>query len=303
MQKWSRLFLILIFLLIIPTIVTAQSTITLEAVNIELWSEYDQPSMLVIHEFIVSKDTPLPARVTLKFPRQANLIAVAFESNGSLFNTQFESPAAQGDWQTITLNVESYNPYRIEYYQALAREEDKRSFSFQWFGDYDVKDFNVSVIIPADSTELNTSPTLPNVALSPDQRVLIGTDTKSDLNTGSPYQLQLEYVRTSDALSDPRQANQVLPSEPIGPDTPGRVSVGQLPWIIGGIGIGLIGFALFIYWQSARGSKIDSVRTTFRSKQRATKEHDDPIYCPACGTRSSPGDRFCRTCGSRLRAE
>jgi hypothetical protein len=301
MQKWFGFFLTLV-LLTIPTHAGAQVRVKLASVNIELWSEYDQPSMLVIHEFIVAQETPLPARLMIRFPKEANLIAVAFESNGTLFNTQFESPAEQGDWQTITLNVESYNPYRIEYYQELVREENKRSFTFQWFGDYYVHELNLNLVIPADSIELITSPVLSNIELSNDERILVGTDTKSNLKMGNTYQFQLEYARASDALSDPNQANQIQPSKPIGPDTPGRVSVGQLPWIIGGIGIALIGFALAIYWRSTRGSAENPKRST-RRKQQVRSEQPTLVYCHECGARSNAGDRFCRTCGSRLRVE
>ena len=298
-------FLFALVLWLLPTIAEAQGGTKLESLNIELWSEFDQPSMLVINEFIVSKDTPLPAQVTMRFPKDGNLIAVAYESNGTLFNTQFESPAGQGDWQTITLSVESHNPYRIEYYQPLVREQNKRSFKYQWFGDYYVKNFSVSLTVPADSTELTTTPILSKIEIAANGLYLTGTTTQNDLKMGHSYQFDVGYERTSDVLSDPNQANQVQPSEPIGPDTPGRVSVDKLPWFIGGVGIALIGFALFIYWRSTQTATQTSTRSGIRRRRNSQGEDDQDrqIYCHECGTRSSSGDRFCRTCGSRLRGE
>lgn len=304
MQKWFGLILIL-SLLMVPGSVSAQGGVKLESINIELWSEFDQPSMLVINEFSVSKETPLPAKVTLRFPKDGNLIAVAYESNGNLINTQFESPAEQGNWQTVTMNVESHDPYRIEYYQPLLREENKRLFTYRWFGDYYVKNFSVSLIVPADSVELVTTPILSTIEIATNGSTLIGTTSQENMKMGHSYQFKLEYERTSDKLSDPDRANQVQPSEPIGPDTPGRVSVDKLPWFIGGIGLALIAIALFIYWRSSESNTQTAVQPGRRraSRQPAGENNDKEIYCQECGTRSISGDRFCRTCGTRLRVE
>src|SRR5262245_6995012 len=118
MRKW--LGLILLFgLIMFPSGVGAQGGVKLDAIRVELLSEYDQPSMLVINQFIVSQNTPLPATVTMRFPKDSNLVAVAVEKTNGLFNKDFKGPVEQGDWQTITINVESYEPHRIEYYRPL----------------------------------------------------------------------------------------------------------------------------------------------------------------------------------------
>ena len=108
--------------------VSAQGGTKLDSINVELWSEYDRASMLVINQFVVSQDTPLPATVTLRFPKDGNLVAVAIENNDSLFNKDFTGPVEQGNWQTITINVESHEPHRVEYYQPLTRDGDTRRF-------------------------------------------------------------------------------------------------------------------------------------------------------------------------------
>jgi hypothetical protein len=297
MRKWLVFFLLL-GLLIFPSTVGAQSTIKLDLMSIELWSEYDQPSMLVIYEFVVSEDTALPANVTLRFPKDANLVAVAVETNDGLFNKDAAPPAEQGNWQAITIQVESHETHRIEYYQPLTRDGEKRQFRYQWFGDYYVKEFAVSILLPADSTELVTSPMLQNTTVT-DGLGITGTVTKSELRMGNSFQFELEYQRTSNTLTDPAQADQIQPSEPVGADTPGRVSIENLPLIIGGFGLALIGIALFSYWRSTQSSD-----TKPRRRRRPSHEEaGEQAYCHECGTRANPGDRFCRTCGSRLRIE
>jgi hypothetical protein len=298
MRKWLVIPL-LISLLTFPSVAGAQSTVKLDLMGIELWSEYDKPSMLVINQFVVSQDTQLPARVTLRFPKEGNLVAVAVESSDGLFNKDFDPPAEQGDWQAVTINVETYEPHRIEYYQPLTRDGDKRQFKYQWFGDYYAKEFAVSILVPADSTELITSPVLQSTGASANGLGISGTVVKNDLKMGNSFQFDLEYQRTSSVLMDPGAADQVQPSEPVGADTPGRVSITNLPLIIGGFGLALIGIALFTYYRSTQSND-----TKPRRRRRATAaEGGEQAYCHECGARANPGDRFCRTCGSRLRAE
>lgn len=298
MRKWLVIPL-LISLLTFPSVVGAQSTVKLDLMGIELWSEYDKPSMLVINQFVVSQDTQLPARVTLRFPKEGNLVAVAVESSDGLFNKDFDPPAEQGDWQAVTINVETYEPHRIEYYQPLTRDGDKRQFKYQWFGDYYAKEFAVSILVPADSTELITSPVLQSTGASANGLGISGTVVKNDLKMGNSFQFDLEYQRTSSVLMDPGAADQVQPSEPVGADTPGRVSITNLPLIIGGFGLALIGIALFTYYRSTQSNDTKPRR---RRKSNSA-EGGEQAYCHECGARANPGDRFCRTCGSRLRAE
>ena len=231
-------------------------------------------------------------------------MAVAVADNGQLLNSPFESSAEQGDWQTISLTIDTYNTYHIEYYQPLVREGRVRSFDFKWIGDYGVSELRLSLSLPQDSLDINTTPAISRMEVQSTRGVLVGTASKSDLKMGSSYQFKLQYARDSDTLADPNQASQVNPSEPLNTETEGRVSVDNLPWIIGGIGIGLIGLALFIYWRSNQVNPSASKRPrTRRQGSHQPEDTSQSLYCHECGTRSNPGDRFCRTCGSRLRTD
>jgi hypothetical protein len=296
------IFLWIAILLIAPAPVHAQGEVKLDFLSIELWAEYDQPSMLVINEFVVSPETPLPTRVTLRFPKDGNLIAVAFNSDGQLVNAPFETPAQQGGWQTVTLLVDVYAPHRIEYYQPIVREGNRRSFSFKWFGDYQVNQLSLTLLIPADSTATNLSPADAPFEPSADGRSLVSSNFISAMKMGQSYQLELEYERLSDELTSPNAASQVQPSEPLGEDTTGRTSVDRLPWIIGGVGLGLIGFALVLYRRSLRAGSPASTHTR-RRRGSSTGTPAQDVYCHQCGARATAGDRFCRTCGSKLRTE
>lgn len=300
MRKWLVITL-LIGLLLSPSPVGAQGGPRLDSMSVELWSEYDQPTMLVINEFIVSQDTPLPATVTMRFPKNGNLVAVAVDSNGDLFNKDFTGPVEQGAWQTITINVDSYDLHRVEYYQPLTHEGSKRQFKYQWFGDYDVKKFTVLVLVPADSTDLITSPVLESTTPAVNGLALTGTVTRNELKMGKSFQFDLEYQRTSDTLINPDEAGQIKPAEPVGENTAGRVSIANLPWIIGGFGLGLIVIALFTYLRSTQSGEAKPRRRRRPVKSTKAEEEAPAPYCHECGARTHAGDRFCRTCGSKLR--
>jgi len=301
MRKWS-IFALLLGLIIFHSNADAQSGTKLKNINIELWSEYDQPSMLVIQEFVVAESTTLPADVTLRFPKNANLIGVAFNNAGELINTEFEGPKDHGEWQIVILKVHSYDPHRIEYYQPLTREQNKRKFSFQWFGDYSVQEFHLSALIPLDSTDIITSPILPRTSTTSNGLLLADSAGSTKLKMGQSYDFQIEYTRESEAVTNPTGATNVQPVAPVGSDTPGRVTINKLPWIISGFGLGLIAviFVLFSYWRSLQSSSSSNGSRKHR-RQRAEETASSQVYCHECGSRAHPSDRFCRTCGNKLR--
>ena len=302
MRKWF-IFVLLLVVLAFPVSAGAQGGINLKSVNVELWSEYDQPSMLVIHEFTVDESTPLPAKVTIRFPKDGNLTAVAHKESSGFVNDDYTGPETEGNWQTVTLTVQSYVPHRIEYYQPLTRDGNKRLFNYQWFGDYPVNEFNVVTRIPADSTAIVAEPPFTEQGTSQDGTELIGTVKQNDLKMRQSSEFKVSYERQSESVTQPTNSANIQPSEPIGPNTAGRVSTDNLPWIIGGLGLALIGLALFFYWRSTQVPEQKSRRRRRTVNIEQPEADGVQAYCHECGTRAHPGDRFCRTCGSKMRVQ
>jgi hypothetical protein len=119
----------------------------------------------------------------------------------------------------------------------------------------------------------------------------------SNLKAGEQLPIQLTYTKTSDRLSI---SDQPLETGIVDESTEGRISLSNyLPYILGGLGILLILSGGLYFWQTSKGKRGP------RQRHRVLDEESDSgdVYCHQCGKRAQPADRFCRTCGTRLRKE
>lgn len=294
MRKW--LILLTALALLFPSPAQAQGSVALESLKVMLWSEYDQPSMLVIYDFTLTDDAQIPTSMDIRFPKDANITAVAYNSGGELLLANYQTkPEQDANWQVVTLFITERTNYHIEYYQPLERDGDKRSFTYQWAGDYSVNDFDIEVQVPDDSKGVKTDPAIP---LMQNRPFLNGGARMSGLGEGQSYQLQLEYSRSSETAMVTPSSPQVEPIVPVDENTDGRSTLDNLPLFLGGFGVALILAALFYFF---RGQSSSGNAPKLRKRSHSPQEPSMPNYCPECGTRSQEGDRFCRTCGSKLR--
>lgn len=281
-----------------PNPAAAQSPILLSGVLVQLWPEYDQPSMLVLYDLQVAPGTQLPATVTIRIPKEANLTAVAVHGDGAtLLNADYRDSSSDETWQSIAIQIQSSSGYRIEYVQPLSRSGDERRFRYTWPGDYPVGDFNLNVRMPADATAVRTDPELQPGEVG-DTTYWLGQDFDS-LASGTEVTFDLAYSRTSESPVEPQQGLQ--PTQPLDARTPGRVMMSNyLPYFLGALGVVLIGGGAFYFWQA--GQARAPRRSRHGSGMHLPGRRSDEIYCHECGTRAQAGDRFCRVCGARLRS-
>jgi len=286
-------------LLAFPFPASAQSDVSLSFVTVQLWPEYDRPNMLVIVDFQTSADTALPATLTFRIPSDADLIAVASDAgNGQFLDHPYNEPTSEGEYLTFSMTIEANTPYRFEYYQPLSFNGSQRIFSYLWDNNYAVESFQYLFLEPLDVTRTTLDPTF---AAQETFNGLKYYDGKpAPLAAGEQYALNISYEKTSNTLVSQTQSVQI--AEPVNEDTPGRVSLANiLPYVIGGLGVIMIVGGLAYYFQWGRysgGSKSRKRRTHANAESTATS-----VYCPQCGSRAKPSDRFCRTCGARLRHE
>ncbi len=299
MRRWF-IFLFILGITALPFSAHAQSTVKFSTLQVELQPEYDQPSMLLIYDFQLEDGVSLPVDVTFRIPKDGNLVAVASLSNGQYLNADFKGPTIDNDWQIIEINVTTATTYHVEYYEPISKNGKERQFNYVWMGDYPIDDFSIIVWPPTDITQFASDPPLNSVTNSDGS-----TSWKKDFGALSASQqvtLKINYNRASDTLTKPSPQSGVQPSQPIGPNTTGSLMStfsNDLPYILGGFGLLLIGGGIVYFWQSGRGRN----KSRKRHSPRGETEGDSEVYCHQCGTRAHKGDRFCRICGTKLRRE
>lgn len=291
MRKFPAL-VFMIGVLLVPVSVAAQEPMRFATASIQLWPEYDQPSMLVIEEFTFTKGITLPASVEIRYPKAANLAAVASQAaDGNLLNAQYRDSTAEGDWKAITLTVDQAIPYRIEYYQPLTKNGNQRTFTYLWKSTYAADNLSISVKRAVDSTDIKTTPTLTAVNADKDLTGDLGRQA-----AGQQVVFQLSYTKPNATLAV--TASSVQASQNLDSNTQGRVDLNKyLPWVLGGL-LALIVIGAIAYLVNSPRTEQESRR---RHRPTPRAEGSGEGYCAQCGTRTRTGDRFCRICGARIR--
>ena len=126
---------------------------------------------------------------------------------------------------------------------------------------------------------------------------------------GETVSVDVGYLKNTDSLSI--ESLQIQPSGPInGNDgNPQSGLLQYLPWLIGGMGVLLLVGGGVWYWQM---NKIETQPTATKRGRRSTaikspeqisaENGSQGLFCHQCGKRAAKGDRFCRSCGAKLRS-
>jgi hypothetical protein len=300
MRKWL-LILVMGALFIFPSFAFAQDEVAIQSVNVSLWPEYDKAEMLVINSITLSENTAFPIQLDVRIPAAAGLHTVAVGTDsGNVSDQDIKyTTKKDGEWLVVSVTATGAS-IRIEYYDPnLKKDSGLRSYSYRWLSDYDVAGFVTVFQAPFDATQFKSSLSLQDDGIHPGDKMQYYFSDVGAVPAGKVFAFDLSYQKPTDALSISR-----LEIQPIVVDenTPGRVSLNNyLPYIIGGLGVVLIVGGLVYYRQSGR-----SRSKTSRRRQHAlaeSEENKSDVYCAQCGMRAHGGDRFCRTCGSRIRQQ
>jgi len=308
---WRRsifILAIIIAMMVFPSLVAGQGQPELASLEVDLWPEYDRPTVLVIYRIGLPSTIALPIELNLRIPAAAgapNAVA-AKQPDGSLITVPYES-STEGDWTTLTFTATTPET-QLEYYDpGLNKEGSQREFSFTWPGDYAIGNLAIQVQQPFDATEMNISPDM-----GPGERGADGliyyTGEYGALNAEQTFNTSVSYNKESDTLTSTNLS--VDPISPVDDSAQGRSRLmSNLPYVLGGLGILLLVGGGFWYWQSSRNKAEQVRRPRHKSAgQRQPAPNQVPasglenIYCHQCGKRAGPGDKFCRACGTQLRS-
>ena len=296
--------LILLLAGLIPFGASAQTQPSLASLTVDLWPEFDKPSMLVMYQFTLSPQVRLPAEISLRIPASAGVPhAVAnCQPDGGCFNAPFNQQPA-GEWSELTFQA-TLPDLRVEFYDpALTRDGSKRHYEYTWPGDYAVESFKIRVQEPEGAENMVVKPGTFSAGPADDGLTYYSLDAGS-VPAGQTVQVVIDYDKNTDTLSN--SSMPVQPSEPLSGETSGRTSLtSALPFVLGLVGLALIIGGGVWYWRSGR-QKPQPVQARRNRRKTASapvsnEAVEGNVYCHQCGKRAAPGDRFCRTCGTQLR--
>jgi hypothetical protein len=289
--------------------VRAQDAITLSALEVDLWPEYDRPSVLVIYRITLSSSVSLPVDLSLRIPAVSgdpHAVAVR-QLDGGLFSVAYDRQIA-GDWAEISFTA-TMPEVQIEYYDPrLTMQEATRQFEFTWPGDYAVDAMTIQIQQPLGASDLRTSPGLGSGIAGQDGLVYYNSQVGA-MPVNQTFNITVNYNKSGSGLS--AESLVVQPSAPVeGNSTDWRGQLMSfLPWGLAVLGIVLIVGGGLWYWQSGkRQEERPQPRRRRRGSAdapevRAAPSAGSEVYCHQCGKRAGPGDRFCRACGTKLRLE
>lgn len=292
-----------------PVKVAAQTAAVLGRVEVALWPEYDQRSMLVLYRVTLPQDVTLPATVMLPIPaRIGDPTAVAEQAgDGSLMLAEYTRQAASGEWASLTIQAKSA-VLQVEYYDTLAIEGDSRTFDFAWPSGWPVGELAYEVQQPAGVSAMQIEPA-PTSNRTGTNGLTYFTGSLGAQDGSAQVQLQVSYTKSDAGLtveSVPPTTGSESPAigaaEPSGPSTS---LIDLAPWAIGGLGAVLLAAGAVLFVRSRRAEMAGSRmrhRPASGGVPGETTLDASAVFCHSCGTQAGVADVFCRKCGTRLRA-
>ncbi len=183
-------------------------------------------------------------------------------------------------------------------------QDTERSYTYYWSGNYTVEAFTIVVQQPKTVSSMQFLPSMVAAKKGADGLTYYLINVGA-LTVGQQFDVSLSYQKDNDLLT--YSDMPVSPVEPLNDTTLGFTNLsGFLPWALGLLGLTFILGGGIWYWRT--GLKIPGSQPFEVSQQRSEsasqQNHEFEAgftYCHACGKRASPGDRFCRTCGTALR--
>ena len=301
----AALLVVMMLLVLLPVRGQAQENVSFSLVEVDLWPEFDQPSILVINRITLSPEVSLPVEIRFRIPARAGVpnAVAGRQPDGVMLNIPYNQEP-DGDWTWLVFQAATPE-LQVEYCDPdLLKDGKNRHFEYTWPGDHAVDSLFVEVQQPTSASNMQIKPGMVSVVSGSDGLTYYTIEV-GVLPSGQPFSITMDYEKANDDLSFDN-----LPIEPGGPldDTAtGRMSVASaLPWVLGFLGVLLLVGGGVWYWQSGRESAQPEPKRRKRKSSNSQPLSEgvkagEHVYCSRCGKRASPGDRFCRACGTQLR--
>ena len=291
---------------------TAQAQLpatTIETLILDMWPDYDHPSVLVLMTGTLPAATPLPATVTLPITPGAEINAVA---RITADNQMFDDVPFATENDTLTFTTPDPR-FRVEYYAPYQKIGNLHTFSFDWLADIAVARVLTAVQQPTGATNMAVTPANADVVSDTTDGFTYYTFPPAEIPAGQLFTITFNYDMVTPQLSI-----ENLPSEPAAvintanapsSSTTERSSLLafleniNVAYIIGLVGIVLL--TVVATWQIATHKTRPAVRKKRKPQPKrpssVAKAVGKARFCHECGHKLQADDRFCRECGTAVK--
>jgi hypothetical protein len=276
----------------------------LDTWDVQIWPEYDEPSVLVIASGSLSAETTPPQQLRIPLPADATVHAVAYPGpEGNLLTLPWNTEAS-ATGQTLVFDLDQLR-FVVEYYTDSITPPPNRSFDLDLVTPYAVQRASLALRQPSRSIDLQVTPAMaeggPDGLGNPTYALELGA-----LTAGQVVPVQVSYTKTD---AEPSVAGLAVD------ETPAASGAGAQDWLPVTLGavVGLLAGAAALYlWKqrNATGVSRQARRRAARkqgaapsraSTGRAAPGGSSTRFCVQCGQQFEGNDRFCRNCGAARR--
>jgi hypothetical protein len=297
----AALVLLLVVALLAPPVDAQENPPELDTFDVQVWPEYDAPTVLVIATGSLVTGTVFPQPMRIPVPTGARVHAVAYpEANGNLLSVPWTTESDASN-QTVVFELDQPR-FVVEYYADILTPPPSRSFSLDVVAPYAARQASLALRQPSRASAMQTTPDMVAGALDNLGNPTYDLDLGA-LAAGQSVPLQVSYSKPD---GDPSVAGVAVDAP-----QPSEVSAEQnwLPLVLGIAAGALIGGGI-LYWVLQRRRTSTSRQARRRDARRKGEAPVHPAasasspatgankFCVQCGQKFESADKFCRNCGA-----
>jgi len=179
--------------------VAAQTSQSLQWIEVSIWPEYDRPAALIIVTAGLSEDSSLPATVSLPMPAGATPHAVAKGTpDGRLLMADY-TREERGAWTHVRIATD-LSEVRLEYYTDLSVVDSIRELIWVWPGGMDLGKLAYVVMQPSGATNLAIDPPPGAQRIGPDGLTYLSADL-GPRSAAERVAIRLTYTKSTAELT------------------------------------------------------------------------------------------------------